>query len=350
MRMRFIEYSNVLIIIELVRYISTLGMAVRKPVVFSSRKDLPREAIDMLKKNYDFRIYEHTERIQREVLLKEVADADALLCFPRDSIDEELLQHAPKLKVISTYSVGYEHIDVEACKHRNIFLGHTPNVLTEATAELAIGLLICTSRRIIEANKAVYNGAWTEWKIFWLCGPGIAGSTVGILGMGRIGSSIAKKINAFSPHRIVYHNRRRIAEALENSLNANYVSLEELFKISDFLIISCQLSPETKHIVNKETLSKMKKTAILINISRGLVVDQDALYDALKNRQILAAGLDVTTPEPLPSGHKLLSLDNIVLLPHIGSATTEARTHMGILAAENIIAGLENRPLPASIY
>jgi len=220
-------------------------------------------------------------------------------------------------------------------------------VLTEACAELGVALLLCTTRRLIEANREVHEGKWSTWYPTYMCGRGIADSVVGIIGLGRIGTSIAEKIKSFHPKEILYHNRKPSEKGA--TVGAVYTSLEDLLRRSDFVISCCPLSKETIRFFGKDKFALMKPTAQFFNLSRGGVVDQDALYDALANGKILAAGLDVSTPEPLPPNHKLLKLPNFVMLPHISSATIETRIRMGTLASENVIAGLEGRPLPAEI-
>lgn len=226
------------------------------------------------------------------------------------------------------------------CKKRGIRIGYTPDVLTDATAELTLALLLATSRRLIEAHKEVFNGGWKAWSPSWMCGPGLKNSTVGIIGFGRIGQEVAKRIVPFKPIRILYQNRsERAAEAKE--INAERVTFDELLINSDFIIITCALTSETTNLFNEAAFAKMKKTAILVNTSRGGFIDQTALYYALKRGQIRAAGLDVTTPEPLPLDSPLLSLPNCVILPHIGSADIDTRIEMSRITACNILAGLK---------
>lgn len=288
------------------------------------------------------------EPVPRGELLNNIKDKDALFCVLTDKIDKEILDKAgPNLKVISTMSVGVDHIDVEEVKTRNIKIGYTPNILTDATAELTIGLLLTTSRRLLEANQEVYNGGWKAWAPVWMCGPGLNNSTVGIVGFGRIGQAVAARLKPFNVKQILYTGRSDKPEA--KALGAERVSFDELLQQSDFVIATCALTSETKHIFNDSAFKKMKPNSIFINTSRGGVVDQNALVDALKNNTILAAGLDVMTPEPLSLNDPLLKLKNCVLLPHIGSASIETRQNMAILTANNILAALNGQDMPAEL-
>lgn len=279
----------------------------------------------------------------RDQLLNGIVGKDALFCTLTDKIDAEVIERAgPNLKVIGTMSVGYEHIDLNECKQRNIRVGYTPEVLTDAVADLTIGLLLATTRRLIEGSAAVRNGDWKSWEPMYMCGPAIRDGTIGIVGFGRIAQEVAKRLLPFRPRRIIYtsHSNSREKEAKE--IGAERVSLEQLLRTSDVVILLCALTPETTHLINATTLATMKKTAVLINCARGPCVDQDALYDALRTNTIRAAGLDVTTPEPLPTTSPLLTLNNCVIIPHIGSAEIETRQEMCRTTALNILGALKN--------
>lgn len=278
--------------------------------------------------------------VSREELLMGVTGKNAIFCSLVDRIDAEVLDRAgPSLKVIGTISVGYDHIDLAECKRRGIRVGYTPDILTDATAELTVALLLATSRRLIEGNKAVHSGEWKTWSPSWMCGQGLSRSTVGIVGFGRIGQEVAKRIRPFGPARILYSNRSdRSAEA--EHVRAERVELPALLGASDFVILTCALVPETVNLINRNTIELMKPNAILINSARGANVNQADLYEALRTKRIRAAGLDVTTPEPLPLDSPLLTLDNCVVLPHIGSADEATRTEMSRITACNILAGL----------
>lgn len=264
-----------------------------------------------------------------------------------DRIDSEVLDAAPNLKVIATMSVGYDHLDLPEIRKRGIRVGYTPDILTDATAELTVGLLLATSRRLLEANQEARSGGWSAWSPFWMCGPGLKDAVVGVVGFGRIGQEVAKRLKPFNVREILYHSRSSKKEAQE--IGASLVSFEELIARSDFIVATCALTPETKGIFNGEAFKKMKPTAVFINTSRGGVVDQDALVDALRNKTIFGAGLDVMTPEPLPLDNPLFELKNCVILPHIGSASIETRKAMGVLTARNVVAALKGERMPAEL-
>ena len=273
---------------------------------------------------------------------------DGVYCLLTERIDAELLDAAgPQLKVVSTMSVGYDHVDLPALRARGVALGNTPGVLTETTADLAVALLLAAARRLPEAWRAAQDGTWGPWQPEWMTGRDVYGSTVGIVGLGRIGAAVARRLLGFGC-RIVYSGPRPRPELAE-PLGAAYVPFEQLLAKSDFVSIHCPLNDATRRLFDAAAFAAMQPTAILINTSRGPVVDQDALYQALKAGQIAAAGLDVTTPEPLPVDHPLFSLPNCVVLPHIGSASIRTRLQMAMMAAENLIAGVEGRPLPNGV-
>ncbi|KTF95136.1 hypothetical protein cypCar_00008772 [Cyprinus carpio] len=283
--------------------------------VFVTRR-IPQEGMKILKKAgmCNLSVWDSDEPVPRAELLKGVADAHGLLCLLSDKIDAEVLNAAgPNLKVISTLSVGFDHLAIDEIKKRGIRVGYTPDVLTDATAELTVALLLATARRLPEGVEEVKNGGWSTWKPLWLCGYGLSGSTVGVIGLGRI------------------------------------VPLDTLVRESDFVVVSCSLAPDTQSLCDKTFFSKMKKTSIFINTSRGAVVNQEDLFEALSSGQIAAAGLDVTTPEPLPTSHPLLTLKNCVVLPHIGSATYSTRGVMSALTANNLLAGLTGSEMPSEL-
>lgn len=262
-----------------------------------------------------------------------------------EKIDREVLDSAgADLKVVSTISVGHEHIDLAECKSRGIRVGFTPDVLTDATAELTLALLLATGRRLIESNKEVYNGGWASWAPSWMCGPGVKDSVMGIVGFGRIGQAVASRLVPFLPREIIYSNRSSKDEEAKK-YNARRVEFPQLLAESDYVILCCAFTPETRNLIDEKALQMMKSSAILINTSRGGCVDQDALYKALKSGEIRAAGLDVTTPEPLPLDSPLLTLNNIVLLPHIGSADINTRVEMSRITGCNILAGLKGEEM-----
>jgi len=279
-----------------------------------------------------------------DMLLQRIAGADGLISMLTDQIDANLLESAGyRLKVISQMAVGVDNIDLAACTARNIPVGHTPGVLSDAVADLTIGLMLATARRLIEAAEDVKKGQWRTWEPMGWVGPDLYGSTVGIIGLGRIGAAVARRLTGFNVH-ILYHNRHSSPYA--NEVGAKWVGLEELLHTSDFVSLHCPYTPQTHHLINAEALSVMKPEAILINTARGGIVDQDALLKALRNKRIRAAGLDVTTPEPLPLDHPLLKLKNVVILPHIGSASLATRITMAQMTVDNLLAGLQAQRLP----
>lgn len=288
--------------------------------------------------------------VPRTDLLRKVKGVDGLLCVLTEKIDAELLDAAgPNLKVLSTMSVGFDHLNLQELKKRGIRVGYTPDVLTDAVAELTVALLLATSRRLIEATHEAKTGGWGTWRTMWLCGHELANSTVGIFGLGRIGVAIAERLAPFKVKRFIYTDVAPRPE-LATQINAEFVSLDELAKQSDFLAVCCALTPETKEICNKDLFSKMKKTSVFINTSRGGVVNQEDLYEALSSGEIAAAGLDVTVPEPLPTSHPLFTLNNCVILPHIASASFSTRNAMSSLAANNLLLGLRGEPMIKELH
>lgn len=317
--------------------------------VFVTRR-ITQEAMQVLSAAgiCEMSVWDSDEPVPRSDLLKGVQGAEGIICMLSDKIDAEVLNAAgPNLKVISTLSVGFDHLALEEIKKRGIRVGYTPDVLTDATAELTVALLLATARRLPEGVEEVKNGGWSSWKPLWLCGYGLSGSTVGIIGLGRIGMAIAKRLMPFGVKRLLYSGRTAKPHAAE--VNGEFVPMDALVAESDFIVVSCSLTPETQDLCNKAFFGKMKNTAVFVNTSRGAVVNQEDLYQALKNGQIAAAGLDVTTPEPLPTNHLLLTLKNCVVLPHIGSATYSTRGIMSLLTARNLLAGLQGTDMPSEL-
>ncbi|HNO85603.1 MAG TPA: D-glycerate dehydrogenase [Anaerolineales bacterium] len=276
----------------------------------------------------------------REKLLEHVRGVDGLLCLLTEKIDGELMDAAgPQLKVISSMSVGVDHIDVAAATARGIPVGNTPGVLTDATADQAFALLLAAARRVTEAERFLRAGKWVTWQPSLLLGADLVGATLGIVGFGRIGQAIAKRAQGFDL-RVLYHSPNA-----QPAYGAKPVDLDTLLRESDFVSINVPLKAETRHLVNADFLAKMKPNAILVNTARGGVLDQTALYDALKSKRIFAAALDVTDPEPLPMDCPLLELENCIIVPHLGSASQKTRDMMSLLAAQNLIAGLRGERL-----
>ncbi|XP_045073609.1 glyoxylate reductase/hydroxypyruvate reductase isoform X2 [Coregonus clupeaformis] len=247
-------------------------------------------------------------------------------------------------RVYITRQIPPEGLKIIRESGQGIRVGYTPDVLTDAVAELTVALLLTTSRRLIEATHEAKSGGWGTWRSLWLCGYELANSTVGILGLGRIGVAIAERLKPFKVKKFIYTDVAPRPE-LASLIDAEYVSMDELARRSDFLTVCCALTPETKDICNKDLFSKMKNTSIFINTSRGGVVHQEDLYEALSSGQIAAAGLDVTVPEPLPTSHPLFTLNNCVILPHIASASYTTRNTMSALAANNLLLGLKGQPM-----
>jgi glyoxylate reductase len=282
--------------------------------------------------------------VPRDILLREIEYVDGLLCFLTEKVDEELLNRAKNLKVISNVAVGYNNIDIEAAAIKGIVVTNTPGVLTETTADLTFALLMTTARRMMEASNFLRSGEWGSWSLMQLTGQDIHGATLGIIGLGRIGEALVERAKGFNMN-VIYYNRTQKKEK-EHKLGIQYRELNTLLRESDYVCLLIPYSTEVHHLIGKEELSLMKKSAILINTARGGIVNEDALYQALVNGDILAAGLDVFESEPLPVNHPLLSLPNVVALPHIGSASVKTRMKMAHLAVDNMISVFnDNEPI-----
>jgi len=293
-------------------------------------------------------IWDEDTAIPYEELLTRIVGKDGLLCLLTDNVDAKVIEAGvDTLKTISTMSVGYDHINIEECAERNISVGYTPDVLTDSVADLAVGLMLNVGRRITEASKAAQDGEWDFWRPYWMTGVDLSHATVGIVGLGRIGSTVAKCLKGFDCN--VLYTARTPKPDLEALYGMHYTDFDELLAHSDFITVHAPLTPETNKLFSTAQFAKMKPTAILINTSRGGLIDQDALVTALTNKDIYGAALDVTTPEPLPTNHPLFKLSRCLILPHIGSASIATRQDMGNLAAENLIAGLNGTSLPQQV-
>lgn len=316
----------------------------RRPRVFVTRR-IPAAGLDMIVTETEATVWPGDLPPPRDALLSAVKGVDGLLCLLTDRIDAELLDAAgPQLKVVSQMAVGYDNIDVAAATARGIPVGNTPGVLTETTADFAWALLMATARRVLEGMQMIREGGWRTWDPLGLLGPDIHGATLGIVGLGKIGMAVARRARGFSMRVLATSRRpdpRRAAE-----VNAEECSLERLLAESDFVSLHCPLTPETHHLINARTLRLMKPGAILINTARGPIVDQRALLEALRSGIIAGAGLDVTDPEPMAPDDPLLTLPNVVITPHIASASIRTRDRMARMAAENLLAGLRRQPLP----
>lgn len=308
-----------------------------KPLVYLTM-NVPEEVEKYIAQYCQIRKWDQEETIPRERLLAEIGEAEGLLTTG-GRIDDELFDHAPKLKVVSNVSVGYNNFDLEAMKRRKIIGTHTPGVLDETVADLAFALMLAAARRVPELDKMVKAGQWKNTNDRSFFGVDVHGKRLGIIGMGRIGEAIARRARFGFNMDVLYYNRNRKPDA-EQRLEATYCTLEELLRQADFVVLVVPLTPETRHLMGREQFALMKRTAIFVNVSRGKNVDEQALIEALQQGQILAAGLDVFAEEPTPADNPLLQMDNVVTLPHIGSATAETRAAMAMLAAKNLVAGV----------
>ncbi len=269
---------------------------------------------------------------------------EAIYTYGHPIVDAALLDRLPAVRVISNFGVGVDHIDVAAAMARGLAVGNTPRILDGATADLAFALLLAAGRRLVEGDRYARGPNFRHYDPSYMLGREVHGSTLGILGMGRIGEQVARRARAFDM-TVLYHNRQR-RPATEEALGVRYVARDELLATSDYVVLTVPLTPETHRLIGRAEIARMKATAILINVARGPVLDTEALTEALTARRIYAAALDVTDPEPLPRDHPLLRLDNVVLTPHLGSATEQTRRRMAELSVENLLAGLSGRPLP----
>ena len=305
-----------------------------KPIIYITRQ-IPTKLLEPYEAQFQFEMWEKEDTPVPEALLyEEVKRADGMLCLLTEKVDKSFLEHASHLKVIANMAVGYDNIDVKTANAKEIIITNTPDVLTETTADLTFTLLLTTARRIIEASHYIAEDKWDVWSPFMLAGSDVHAKKIGIIGMGRIGEAVGRRAKGFGMD-ILYHNRSR-NERIENELGATYGSFEDVIKEADFVVSLLPLTAETEDTFNEATFAQMKRSAIFINASRGGVVDEQALYDALKNQVIRAAGIDVFKKEPIDSTHPLATLPNAVLLPHIGSASVQTREKMIQLCLENI--------------
>jgi glyoxylate reductase len=309
---------------------------------------VPEAALEKLRAEHEVDAWSGPESIGREELLRRVAGADAVVSLLTERIDAELLDAAgPQLKVVANVAVGYDNIDVPACTERGIVAANTPGVLTEATADIALGLILMATRRLGEGERLIRSGQAWKWGMFFLLGSGLQGKTLGVVGMGGIGQATARRAKAFGME-IVYQSRSEIDPGIAAELGARRVELDELLAVSDVVSLHCPYGPATHHLIGAEQLASMKSSAYLVNTARGPIVDEAALAAALREGQIAGAGLDVFENEP--SVHPgLLELENVVLVPHLGSATVETRTAMAMLAADNALSVLSGERPPAPI-
>ena len=312
-----------------------------RPKVFVTRR-IPSPGIELISQWCDVVVHDGDELLSQEELIRQVADKDGLVCIPSNRIDAAVLDAALRLKVISTFSVGYDHLDVAEATRRGVFIGYTPGVLTDATADHAFALLMSAARRIVEGDRYTRAGRWVA-PFPPLLGESVWGATIGIVGLGRIGRAVATRARGFEM-KVLYYDAERLPAEEEKALSVAYRPLEDLLRESDFVTIHAPQTAQTRHLIDEEQLRLMKPTAFLVNTSRGPLVDEGALARALRERWIEGAGIDVYEEEPLSPDSPLLALDNVTLSPHLGSATRTARMRMAELTAQNLLAVLRGEP------
>jgi glyoxylate reductase len=298
--------------------------------VFVTRQ-LPGNALERLAAEHDIDVWTGDMPPPREELLARVADAEGLLSMLVDRVDAELIEAAPKLRAVANYAIGFDNIDLDAANARAIQVGNTPDVLTDATADLAWALMLAVARRLVEAHRDVIDGRWRTWEPQGWVGVDVHGATLAVVGAGRIGRAVAQRAAGFEMDVLMVDLGDDLHAALERA---------------DFVSVHTPLTPETHHLIDADALARMKPTAILVNTARGPIVDQDALAAALNEGRLGGAGLDVTDPEPLPPDHPLLEARNLLVVPHIGSATATARAAMADRAVDNLLAALDGKPMP----
>lgn len=313
-----------------------------KPRVFLTRHITPHiEA--KLASQVDLTVWPDPLPPPYEVLCKEAQNVDGLLCLLTDRVDRALLSECPSLRVVSQMAVGYDNIEVQAATDLGIPVGHTPGVLTETTADLTWALMLAAGRRVLDGVRYIEAGDWKTWAPLDLLGIDFHQATLGIVGMGRIGQAVARRAQGFGM-RVIYSGPSRKPDQ-----PYDYVPFKDLLRQSDIVTLHCPLNAHTYHLIDKEALALMKPGAVLVNTARGGVVDQEALMEAMASNHLAAAGLDVTTPEPLPADHPLMKMERVIVTPHMGSSSLGTRTRMGEIAVANLLAGLEGKPLPHAV-
>ena len=317
-----------------------------KPKVYITRL-IPDQGLTLIRDVCDATVWQEELPPPREVILRQTRDCDGLVSLLTDTIDGELLDACPQLRVVSNMAVGFDNIDVPEATARGVLVGNTPGVLTETTADFAFALLMAAARRIVEGADYVRAGKWRTWGPMLLMGADVHHATLGLIGLGRIGLEMAKRAKGFDM-RVLYNDVYR-REDVERETGITYAALDDVLAQADFVSVHTPLTPETRHLMNRERFAAMKSSAILINTSRGPVVETEALVEALRSGQIAYAALDVTDPEPLSADHPLLSLPNCIVMPHIASASGATRGKMAEIAARNLIAGLNGEPLPTGL-
>lgn len=323
-------------------------MTSKKPQVLLTRR-LHDFALKELKKRYDIFIYDGKIPMPKKILREKIKKADALICFPYDVIDGKIIEGAPNLRVISTYSVGFDHIDIKTAKKHGIRIGYTPEVLTNATADLTVALLLDLLRRVTEGDRLIRAGSWKMiFGAYNYVGIELEGKTLGIFGMGRIGQAVAKRAHSFGM-KIIYHNRKKLSRSLEKKIHAKYVSYDDLIRKSDVLSVHVPYTKDTHKIIDMKILKKMKKSSFLINTARGKIINERDLAKALRDGLIAGAALDVFENEPIGKRHALTKMQNVVLAPHIGSSTAETRKKMAEITIQNLILGLDGKKMIYSV-
>lgn len=314
-----------------------------KPKILITRR-VPEECLALLRPHFDIEHYNKDTAIPRPLLLKKVKDKDGVLCILTEKINQEVLDAAPRLKCVSTYSVGFDHIDIKACSARGVAVTNTPGVLTETTADFTWALLLAAARRVVEGDKYMRAGKYKAWDPMMILGVDVHGKTLGIVGFGRIGQAVARRAQGFGM-KVIYYDAQRIFPEVERQFGAQYVELNDLLRQSDFVTLHCVLDSNTHHMIDDEAFALMKRSAVLVNAARGPIVDEKALVRALKSERIRAAALDVYEFEPkmVPGLNKL---QNLVLAPHLASASLETRTKMGRMSAQGLVDVLALKKVP----
>ena len=318
------------------------------PKVLMTRK-VPEQAMAYLQNQCELIVWDADRPVPRSWMLAQVSDAEGLYCLLTDSIDTEILKKASRLKVISTMAVGFDNIEIGECTRRGIPVGNTPGVLTETTADFTFALMMAAARRIVEGAEYVQNGQWDTWSPTLLLGQDLHGATLGIIGFGRIGQAVARRAKGFDMKVLVSGSPRTEPSQTRDASPVDHVDLHSLLVQSDFVTLHVPLTKKTKHLIGAQEFHLMKKTAVLVNTSRGPVVNSKALYQALLGGEIGYAALDVTDPEPIRHDDPLLTLSNCLIVPHIASASVATRNKMAMMAVENLLAGLKGRPLPQCV-
>jgi lactate dehydrogenase-like 2-hydroxyacid dehydrogenase len=314
-------------------------VASQRPRVFVSRR-LPGDAVERLAAAAEVEVWPERLPPPPDELARHAAAADGLLVLLTDRVDAAMLDRCRRLRVVANMAVGYDNLDVDALTARGIPAGNTPGVLTESTAELTWALILAATRRVVESERAIRRGEWVTWEPGFMLGRDLAGGTLGIVGFGKIGAAVARRAHAFDLRVLAWTPRPKLVEGVE------WVALDELLARSDVVSVHCALTPGTRGLIGARALALMKPSAVLVNTARGPIVDQAALAQALRERRIFAAALDVVEREPIAPDDPLLSLDNCLVVPHIGSATVATRARMAAMAADNVLAGLRGERLP----